>query len=57
MLYLASKSNYQHILNGTLPSGVSCPEALAEKSELKADESQARIAGTPESNQQYAQEG
>lgn len=29
-LYLASKSNYQHILDGTLPSGVSYPEALAE---------------------------
>ncbi|KAJ5560119.1 hypothetical protein N7513_002518 [Penicillium frequentans] len=26
----ASKSNYQHILDGTLPSGVSYPEALAE---------------------------
>ncbi|CEJ62092.1 hypothetical protein PMG11_10602 [Penicillium brasilianum] len=29
-LYLASKSNYQHILDGTLPSGVSYPETLAE---------------------------
>lgn len=29
-MYLASKSNYQHILDGTLPSGVSYPEALAE---------------------------
>lgn len=29
-LYLASKSNYQHILDGTLPSGVNYPEALAE---------------------------
>jgi hypothetical protein len=29
-LHLASKSNYQHILDGTLPSGVSYPEALAE---------------------------
>lgn len=27
---LASKSNYQHILDGTLPSGVSYPETLAE---------------------------
>lgn len=29
-IYLASKSNYQHILDGTLPSGVSYPETLAE---------------------------
>lgn len=29
-IYLASKSNYQHILDGTLPSGVSYPESLAE---------------------------
>lgn len=29
-LYLASKSNYQHILDGTLPSGVSYPDNLAE---------------------------
>jgi hypothetical protein len=29
-VYLASKSNYQHILDGTLPSGVSYPETLAE---------------------------
>ena len=29
-LYLASKSNYQHILDGTLPTGVSYPETLAE---------------------------
>lgn len=29
-MYLASKSNYQHILDGTLPSGVSYPETLAE---------------------------
>ncbi|KAJ5959025.1 uncharacterized protein N7479_006175 [Penicillium vulpinum] len=29
-LYLVSKSNYQHIIDGTLPSGVSYPEALAE---------------------------
>ncbi|KAE8375900.1 hypothetical protein BDV26DRAFT_266851 [Aspergillus bertholletiae] len=29
-LYLASKSNYQHILDGTLLPGVSYPEALAE---------------------------
>lgn len=27
---MASKSNYQHILDGTLPSGVSYPETLAE---------------------------
>lgn len=27
---MASKSNYQHILDGTLPSGVSYPENLAE---------------------------
>ncbi|KAJ9297431.1 transcriptional regulator family: Helix-loop-helix [Paecilomyces variotii] len=29
-LYLASKSNYQHILDGTLLPGVSYPETLAE---------------------------
>ncbi|KAL2863476.1 phosphate-sensing transcription factor PHO4 [Aspergillus lucknowensis] len=29
-IYFASKSNYQHILDGTLPNGVSYPEALAE---------------------------
>lgn len=29
-IYLASKSNYQHILDGTLPTGVSYPETLAE---------------------------
>lgn len=29
-LYLASKSNYQHILEGTVLPGVSYPEALAE---------------------------
>jgi Helix-loop-helix DNA-binding domain len=29
-LYLASKSNYQHILDGTVLPGVSYPEALAE---------------------------
>lgn len=29
-LYLASKSNYQHILDGTLLPGVSYPESLAE---------------------------
>lgn len=29
-VYLASKSNYQHLLDGTLLPGVSYPEALAE---------------------------